>query len=74
MDNNTRLKVLIKSISPEQSFQKSYHSITNDRMIHLNNLCTDSHMNDTHLVFLCLTNSMQFSRLPLVSKLPPIKK
>jgi hypothetical protein len=27
-------------------------------MIHLNNLCTDSHMNDTHVVFLCLTNSV----------------
>ncbi len=58
IDKNTRLKVLIKSISNEQFFQKSYHSINDDSTIHLTNLCTDSHMNDTYVLYLCLSNSI----------------
>lgn len=52
------MKVFIKSISTEQSFQISYHSINQDHSIHLNNLCADSHMNDTHVLYVCLSNSM----------------
>ncbi len=58
IDKNTRLKVLIKSISNEQFFQKSYHSINEDSSIHLTNLCTDSHMNDTYILYICLSNSI----------------
>lgn len=58
IDNNTRIKVLTKSISTDQSFQKSYHSINQDSSIHLTNLCTDSHMNDTFILYICLSNSI----------------
>ncbi|CAF3597098.1 unnamed protein product [Rotaria sp. Silwood1] len=57
-NNNTRLKVLIKSISNEQIFQKSYHSINEDYSIHLNNLCQDSTINDTHVLYVCLSNTI----------------
>ncbi|CAF2543692.1 unnamed protein product [Rotaria sp. Silwood2] len=55
-NNNTRLKVLMKSISNENIFQKSYHSINEDYSIRLNNLCKDSNMNDTHVLYICLNN------------------
>lgn len=58
MDNNTRLKVRMKSISNDQSFQISYHSINDKYFIQLADLCTDSHMNETHVLYLCLSNSM----------------
>jgi hypothetical protein len=45
-------------MSNEQFFQKSYHSINENSSIHLNNLCTDSHMNDTHILYVCLSNSI----------------
>ena len=58
MDNTTRLKVLMKSISNDQPFQTSYHSINENHSIHLADLCMNSHMNDTHVLYLCLSNSM----------------
>ena len=58
IENNTRFKVLIKSISNEQSFETSYHSITDNHSIRLNNLCTYPHMNDTQVLYLCLSNSI----------------
>ncbi len=58
IDGNTRLKVLMKSISTDQPFQKSYHSLDDQQSIHLTNLCTDSHMNDTYVLYLCLSNSI----------------
>jgi hypothetical protein len=58
IDSNTRLKVLIKSISNDQSFQKSYHSINDNSSIHLSNLCTDPHMDDTYVLYVCLSNSI----------------
>ncbi|CAF3315907.1 unnamed protein product, partial [Rotaria sp. Silwood2] len=50
IDNTTRFKVSLKSISNEPStYQHSYHLINDDFSIHLNNLCKDSYnMNNTH--------------------------
>ncbi|CAF4426002.1 unnamed protein product, partial [Adineta steineri] len=59
IENTTRLKVLIKSITNDQSFQKSFHSINQDNSIHLKNLCKDySYMNDTYVLYVCLSNSI----------------
>lgn len=58
MSNNTRVKVLMKSISNDQPFQISYHSMNESHAIHLADLCTDSYMNETHVLYLCLSNSM----------------
>ncbi len=58
INDNTRFKVLMKSISNDQSFQKTYYSIDEEQSIHLTNLCIDSHMNDTYVLYLCLSNSI----------------
>ncbi|CAF0978834.1 unnamed protein product, partial [Adineta ricciae] len=58
IDNATRFKVLIKPLSADQTFQKSFHPITEDYFIQLNNLCADSSINDTYVVYVCLSNSI----------------
>ncbi|CAF3794544.1 unnamed protein product [Adineta steineri] len=59
IENTTRLKVLIKSITNDQLSQKSFHSINQDNSIHLKNLCKDySYMNDTYVLYVCLSNSI----------------
>ena len=58
VDYRTRLKVLMKSMSTEQSSRKSYHLINEDHSIRVTNLCTDSQMNSTHVAYVCLSNSI----------------
>jgi hypothetical protein len=58
IENNTRLKVLIKPVSNEQSYEKSYHSINDNHSVQLNNLCAYPHMNDTQVLYLCWSNSI----------------
>ncbi|CAM4809050.1 unnamed protein product [Rotaria magnacalcarata] len=58
IDNNTRLKVLMKSVSNEETFQTSYHSINEDYSIHLDNLCQNSNINETHVLHVCLSNAV----------------
>jgi hypothetical protein len=58
MDDQTRLKVLLKPMSSDQPFEKSSHLIPSNRSIHLSNLCTDLHVNTTSLLFVCLSNSV----------------
>ena len=48
----------MKSISNEETFQTSYHSINEDYSIHLNNLCQNSNINDTHVLYVCLSNTV----------------
>lgn len=57
-EDNTRIKVLIKSLSSDQTLQKSYHTINEDYSIRLTNLCTDSNINDTYVLYICLSNIM----------------
>ncbi|CAF4762188.1 unnamed protein product, partial [Rotaria socialis] len=58
IDNNTRLKVLMKPMSNEETFQTSYHSINEDYSIHLDNLCQNSNINETHVLYVCLSNTV----------------
>ena len=48
----------MKSTSTEQSFEKSYHPIVEDHSVNLKNLCIYPHMNDTYVLYLCLSNSI----------------
>ena len=43
-------------MSIDQPFEKSSHLIPGNRSIHLTNLCTDSHVNGTSLLFVCWSN------------------
>lgn len=58
MDDQTRLKVLLKPMSSDQPFKKSSHLIPSNRSIHLTNLCTDAPVNTTSVLFVCLTNAV----------------
>ena len=77
IDENTRFKVLIKSISNEQTFQKTSHIINKNFSIQLTNLCNSPYMNDTHVLHICLNNQigdgpLSFARyFHIQSPLPP---
>lgn len=55
---NARLKALIRPMGSEQPFQTSFHSITENSSIHLNDLCADTLMNETYVLYVCLTNAI----------------
>lgn len=58
MNNSTRLKVLIKSLTNEESFEKIFDSISADGSVRLTNLCKDSSFSTGHVVFLRWTNNI----------------